>query len=117
VVARIERGEEVLLDIDVQGARQIRQAAENDPLIAAAAKFIIIAPPDLETLKSRLCGRNSETPEQLKLRLDAAISELSNFRLYDYLVVNGDLDTAAAELTAIFRAIRLHTSNITGDLF
>lgn len=117
VVSRIERGEEVLLDIDVQGAKQIRQAAEHDKLISAAAQFIIIVPPDLDTLKSRLCGRNSETPEQLKLRLDAAVSELQNFRIYDYVVVNGDLDTAAAELTAIFRAIRLRSTNITGDIF
>ena len=117
VVSRIERGEEVLLDIDVQGAIQIRQTAEHDKLISAAAQFIIIAPPDLDTLKSRLCGRNSETPEQLKLRLDAAVSELQNFRIYDYVVVNGDLDTAAAELTAIFRAIRLRSTNITGDIF
>lgn len=117
VSSRIGRGEEVVLDIDVQGAKQIRQAMENDPLIASAAQFIIIAPPDLETLKTRLCGRNSETPEQLKLRLDGAVNELKNFRLYDFLIVNGDLETAAAELTGVLKSIRLRTQNIVGDLF
>lgn len=117
VVGRLERGEEVILDIDVQGAKQIRQAAERDPLIAAAAQFVIIVPPDLATLEDRLRGRNSESEEQLRLRLDGAVRELQNFRLYDFVVVNGDLDAAAAELAAVFRAIRLRTANIRGELF
>ena len=117
VVDRLERGEEVILDIDVQGAKQIRKAAERDPLIAAAAQFVIIVPPDLATLESRLRGRNSESGEQLRLRLDGAVRELRNFRLYDFVVVNGDLDAAAAELAAVFRAVRLRTANIRGELF
>ena len=117
VVDRLERGEEVILDIDVQGAKQIRKAAERDPLIAAAAQFVIIVPPDLATLESRLRGRNSESEEQLRLRLDGAVRELRNFRLYDFVVVNGDLDAAAAELAAVFRAVRLRTANIRGELF
>ena len=117
VSARIERGEEVVLDIDVQGAKQIREAMKNDPLLAAAAQFIIIAPPDLKTLETRLCNRNSETPEQLKLRLDGAVSELKNFRLYDFMIVNGDLETAAADLTGVLKSIRLRTQNIVGEVF
>ena len=117
VVSRLERGEEVLLDIDVQGAKQIRQAAEKDPVIAAAAQFVIIAPPDLETLRQRLCDRNSETPEQLRLRLDGAVNELRNFRIYDYMVINDDLDRAANELKAVFQAIGLRTKNICGEPF
>ncbi|MCI5779960.1 MAG: guanylate kinase [Lentisphaeria bacterium] len=117
VVDRVRRGEQVILDIDVQGARQIREAAAHDPLIAAAVQFVIIAPPDPATLEARLRGRNSETAEQLQLRLDGALRELGFFRLYDYLVVNGDLDAAATELTAVFRAARLRTANITGELF
>ena len=117
VIARLERGEEVVLDIDVQGAGQIRKAAENNPLIAAASQFIIIAPPDVETLAQRLAGRNSETPEQLKLRLDGALNELSHFRMYDYMVINDDLETAAAELISLLRSIRLRTATITGEPF
>ena len=117
VIARLERGEEVVLDIDVQGAGQIRKAAENNPLIAAASQFIIISPPDVETLAQRLAGRNSETPEQLKLRLDGALNELSHFRMYDYMVINDDLETAAAELISLLRSIRLRTATITGEPF
>lgn len=117
VVNRISRGEEVILDIDVQGAKQIRQAAESDPVIKAAAQFILIAPPDLPSLAARLAGRNSESEEQLKLRIEAAAGELRHFRLYDYLVINDDLETAAAELISVLKSIRLRTANIREELF
>lgn len=117
VINRISRGEEVILDIDTQGAKQIRQAAENDPVIKAAAQFIMIVPPSLETLTRRLTERNSETPEQLKIRIDGAVNELQCFRIYDYLVVNDDLETAADDLINILKAIRLRTANIQEELF
>ena len=117
VIDRISAGKEVILDIDVQGAKQIRQAAENDEVIRNAAVFILIAPPSLETLKERLTGRNSESAEQLKLRLDAAANELRHFRIYDYLVINDDLESAAGELINIFKAIRLRSANITEEIF
>ena len=109
VLNRIRRGEEVLLDIDVQGAKQIRQAAENDPEIRNAAQFILIAPPSLDVIRQRLAGRNSETPEQLELRVAAAAGELRNYRIYDYMVVNDDLDIATVELIAVLKAMRLRT--------
>ena len=117
VLNRIRRGEEVLLDIDVQGAKQIRQAAESDPEIRNAAQFILIAPPSLDVIRQRLAGRNSETPEQLELRVAAAAGELRNYRIYDYMVVNDDLDTAAVELIAVLKAMRLRTANIQEELF
>jgi guanylate kinase len=103
VVSRLQRGADVILDIDVQGAKQIRQAAAADPEIARAAQFIMIVPPDMATLEARLAGRNSETPESLKLRLAGAQEELSNFRVYDYLVVNDDLETAGKELIMLLK--------------
>ena len=117
VLNRIRQGEEVLLDIDVQGAKQIRAAAEADPEIRAAAQFIIIAPPSLETLKQRLTDRNSETPEQLQIRINGALNELVNFRLYDFMVVNDDLETAANELITVLKAMKLRTANIQEELF
>ena len=117
VLNRIRRGEEVLLDIDVQGAKQIRQAAENDPEIRNAAQFILIAPPSLDVIRQRLAGRNSATPDQLELRVAAAAGELRNYRIYDYMVVNDDLDTAAVELIVVLKAMRLRTANIQEELF
>ena len=117
VVARLQRGADVILDIDVQGAKQIRQAAKADPEIAKAAQFIMIVPPDMATLEARLAGRNSETPESLKLRLAGAQEELSNFRVYDYLVVNDDLETAGKELTMLLKTMRMRTATVIGEPF
>ena len=117
VVSRLQRGADVILDIDVQGAKQIRQAAAADPEIARAAQFIMIVPPDMATLEARLAGRNSETPESLKLRLAGAQEELSNFRVYDYLVVNDDLETAGKELIMLLKTVRMRTSTVIGEPF
>lgn len=117
VINRIERGEEVILDIDVQGAKQIRQAAESDPVIRNAAQFILIAPPDMPTLAERLRNRNTESEEQLKLRIDGAANELKNYPVYDFIVINDNLDKAADDLISVFKAIRLRTANIQEELF
>ena len=117
VLSRLQRGADVILDIDVQGAKQIRQAAQNDPEIASAAQFIMIVPPDMETLSSRLTGRNSETPESLKLRLAGAQSELSNFRIYDYLVVNDELETAQNDLISLLKTMRMRSALVKGEPF
>ena len=117
VVNRLRRGADVILDIDVQGAKLIRLAALNDEEIARAAQFIMIVPPDVATLEARLAGRNSETPESLQLRLAGAKSELSNFRVYDYLVVNDDLETAANELISLLKCMKMRTQTVTGEPF
>ena len=107
----------MLLDIDVQGAKQIRAATEQSPELARSVHFVLIAPPSLETLEQRLRGRGSETEEQLQLRLGAAKAELANYKLYDYIVVNDDLDRAAEELTAVLRSFRFLTSTLKKELF
>ena len=117
VFSAVEAGEHVLLDIDVQGAKQIRAAAAESPELARIVHFVMIVPPSLETLEERLRGRGSENEEQLQLRLGAAKSELSNYDLYDYLVVNDDLDRAAVELTAVLRSFRFLTSTLKKEIF
>ena len=117
VLSRVEAGEQVLLDIDVQGAKQIRAAAETSPELARSVHFVLIAPPSLEVLESRLRGRGSESEEQLALRLGAARSELANYRLYDYVVVNDDLEQATADLAAVLRSFRLLTGTLRQEIF
>ena len=112
VLERVRRGADVILDIDVQGATQIREAAKRDAELAAAAVFVLISPPSLELLEARLRKRATDSEEQLALRLAAAERELASFRLYDYLIVNDDLETAAAELEGLFRSFRLRTGLI-----
>jgi guanylate kinase len=112
VLDRVRRGADVILDIDVQGAGQIRKAAERDVELANAAVFVLIAPPSLEVLESRLRSRATDSEEQLALRLAAAERELEKFRLYDYVVVNDDLATAVNELEGLFCSFRLRTKVI-----
>lgn len=117
VLSRLEKGEQVLLDIDVQGAKQIRAAAAHSPELARSVHFVLIAPPALETLEQRLRGRGSETEEQLQLRLGAAKAELANYKLYDYIIVNDDLERAAGELVSVLSSFRYLTSTLKKELF
>jgi guanylate kinase len=84
----------VVMDIDVQGARQFVAAYPESVLV-----FLI--PPDVEVLLSRLQGRGTESPETLARRLKSAVEELRAVDLYGYLVVNEDLDEAVRSVSSI----------------
>ena len=96
-------GKDVLLEIDMQGALQIK-AADSDALL------IFILPPDFETLKARLIGRGSETPEQVQKRLSDAKEQIGYAYAYNYIVVNDDLNTAVQEVKGIIDA-HAHRTN------
>jgi guanylate kinase len=82
----------VVLEIDVQGARQVRETLPD-------AKRIFIEPPSLEALEKRLKGRAADSPQQIERRLSAARAELEAAREFDHRVVNDDLERALGELT------------------
>jgi guanylate kinase len=90
-------GTDLLLDIDVQGARQVRAAGLD--LVSA-----FILPPDFAALRDRLARRGSEGGPALALRLHEARREAMEYDRFDYVVVNADLEAATAELAAIVRA-------------
>ena len=115
VIDRVTAGEDVFLDIDVQGAIQIQQAAEKNELLKKVCEFIILAPPSFEILENRLRSRASDSAEQIEMRLAKARHELSFFRKYNYLVVNDDLETAAANVAAIIRSAGLRTDRLPED--
>lgn len=89
-----EKGESVLLDIDVQGTRQILARYPE-------SVTIFILPPSMEALESRLAGRGTDRPEVIARRMQAAQAEMAQIDLYRHVVVNDDLETAAAELIGI----------------
>ncbi len=115
VLDRVRNGEDVFLDIDVQGAMQIRAAAAQDPELAKVCDFILLAPPSFAVLEARLRGRASDSPEQVELRLANARHELSFWQRYDYLVVNDELECAVDSVTAIIRSARLRTARLPED--
>ena len=95
VIQELESGKNVLLEIDVQGALQVREKM-NDSIL------IFIAPPSIEELSRRLINRNTETQHDLNIRLANAKRELELANKYDYIVVNDDLDSASRKLQEIF---------------
>jgi guanylate kinase len=91
VRAAVAAGRRVILEIDLQGARQVRSRIPE-------ARLVFIAPPDEATLRKRLVGRGTETPEQMERRLRTAEAELAAADEFDHVVVNDDLGTTVAEL-------------------
>ena len=107
VEAALQEGKDVILEIDWQGARQIRG-------LMPACQTIFVLPPSRDSLESRLSGRGQDDPETIRRRMADAISEMSHFGEYDYLIINDIFDQALDELRAIVLASRLkmfHQSN------
>ncbi len=98
-------GFDVILDIDVHGARQIKKTCTD-------AVYIFILPPSITVLNERLVNRATDTQEVITRRLDNALSEIAYYKDYDYSIVNDDLDPAFYELESIIAAERLKTSYI-----
>jgi guanylate kinase len=88
------RGEHVVLDIDVQGARQIRRSLPE-------AKLIFVLPPSLDIMMARLVGRGTEDPANIARRLRSALDELQAVREFDHVVVNDDLKECLEEIRRI----------------
>ncbi len=101
--AIIDRGQDAVMDIDVQGARQLKRAFPT-------AVTVFVIPPSLRELEGRLRQRGTEDEAAVRRRLEAAREELAAISEYEYLIVNDRLATAAAELDAIIMAERLKLS-------
>jgi guanylate kinase len=107
-VAALAGGEDMLFDIDWQGARQLRAQ------IGADMVGVFILPPDGATLERRLKTRAQDSQAVVSRRLAAAASEIAHWRDYDYVIVNADLDASLAGLRAILAAERLKRARQTG---
>jgi guanylate kinase len=86
-----------IFDVDVQGARSLKNRLEG-------AVFIFIVPPSRQELESRLRNRKTDTEEHIQMRLRNALGELHEYRMFDYIVVNDDLDAALDRLRSIVTA-------------
>jgi guanylate kinase len=97
VEPRLERGTSVLLEIEVQGARQIRQTLPE-------AVQVFIAPPSPEVLRERLEGRATDRPDEIERRLEAAAEELEARDEFEHVIVNDEVDRATHELVDFVHA-------------
>ena len=96
----LKEGMDLILEIDWQGAEQVRR-------LLPQAKSIFILPPTKEALRHRLTNRGQDSGEIIEQRMREAVSEMSHYVEYDYLLINDDFDHALADLKAIFRANQL----------
>jgi len=100
VAEQLEAGRDVILEIDWQGARQVRHAAPQ-------AVGVFILPPTRETLRERLTARGQDSEQVIERRMRDAIREMSHYGEYHFLIFNDDFEQAVAELQALFVAQRL----------
>ena len=103
VKATLASGKDVFLEIDWQGADQVRR------LIPEACSIFIV-PPSRETLEQRLRGRASDSDEVIERRIADAVSDMKHFSNYDYLIINDDFDQAVAELCAVVLSKRVEVN-------
>ena len=97
VEKKLDEGMNVLLDIEVQGARQVHEKMPD-------AVMIFIIPPSMEILEQRLRGRGTDSERKIEARLIRAKQEYAEADFYDYIIINDDADKAAAEFSAIITA-------------
>lgn len=100
VEAQLAQGKDVILEIDWQGAQQIRRLMPN-------CLSIFILPPSRDELEQRLTSRGTDSEEVIGLRMSEAVNEMSHYAEYDFLVINDDFDVALEELHAVFLAERM----------
>lgn len=112
VLRFVREGEDVLLDIDVQGAAQIRESAKHDAELARAVTTVFIAPPSFAELERRLRGRGTDNESVIQCRLQNAHDELAQWKNYDYLLVNNDSEACARALSELLNTLRFQTSRI-----
>lgn len=103
VATEISAGRDIILEVDVQGAASVRELIPD-------SVSIFILPPSFEVLKLRLQARGTDSPEELDLRLRNAPAELKHHSAFEYLILNDDVDRAAAQMTAIVHAERARLS-------
>ncbi|MCO6413126.1 MAG: guanylate kinase [Thiogranum sp.] len=100
VLERLDAGIDVILEIDWQGAHQVRQAISG-------AVSVFILPPSLEALRERLTSRGQDSVTVIDRRMRDAVNEMSHYHEYDYLIFNDEFDRAVTELQSLFVARRL----------
>lgn len=108
VFDKIDKGIDVVLEIDVNGAKQIKEKVPN-------CVSIFVAPPSFDDLKTRLIGRNTDSPEVIEKRLKKAKEEIALASMYDYIVINDDVQLAVDEVVSIIQSEHLRVDRVLND--
>ena len=110
VTERLEKGIDIVMDIDVAGAAQVR--ASDDPMIKAARVDIFVRPAENSELEKRLRSRGTESEEEFALRMKNAMDEIEHWPSYEYQILSGDREQDFARFRSIIEAERLRTSRL-----
>ena len=97
IIECLEKGQDVILEIEMQGARQIKE-------VYPEGVFIFVLPPSLEELKSRIVGRGTETQEEIEKRFSCAFEEINQIVNYDYFIVNEAIEKSVSDVETIICA-------------
>ncbi len=100
IIAASENGDDIMIEVDVNGAKQIREKLPE-------AVSVFIMPPSYKELRRRLSGRGTETEDVINKRMEIALSEIARATEYDYIVVNDDIDAAVDDLISVITNSRL----------
>ena len=103
VSREISEGRDIILEVDVQGAASVRTLLPD-------SVSIFILPPSFEVLRQRLQARGTDSPDELDLRLRNAPTELQDYSMFQYVIINDEVDRAADEMTAVVHAERARLS-------
>lgn len=105
VLKNLENGQDILLEIDIQGALQVKDRMPD-------GVFIFINPPSIKELATRLCSRGKDSAESINLRMAACEDEMKHSKYYDYIVVNDNISDALDKLRSIITAERCKVKNL-----
>lgn len=110
VLDKLRTGGDVLLNVDVQGAKTIRRRARTEPELKRALVTVFLTPPSLAVLEERLRGRNTDAPEEIRKRLGIARREIAQWKHFDYLLVSSTVEKDLRRMLAIVEAEKMKSA-------
>jgi guanylate kinase len=114
---RLAQGRDVLLNIDVQGAAEIRRQASGDPVLRRALVSVFLTPPTFAILEQRLRNRGTDAPEGIAHRLKVAREELAQWDGFDYLIISGSISEDLRRMLAILEAEKMRAARSVAPAF
>ena len=112
IIERVRAGKDVLLDIDVQGALQVKESSRKYSMLEKCSECIFLGPPSFEELERRLRSRATEKEESIRKRLDDAKAELDHWRDYDYLIINKDIEQSVKDMENLIDMLHKSTKRL-----
>ncbi len=117
ILERVRAGKDVILDIDVQGAFQVKDSSRKYSLLGKCVECVFLGPPSYEELEHRLRSRATDSEEAIRKRLDDAKSELDHWRDYDYLIINKEIEQAVKDMEELIDVLHKSTKRLQDSGF